>query len=199
MLELRAIKAATDRLGITAEIDYLGGGIYSLVSGRTMVGPAGVQADGTFVGTPGDFYLTTTDKDGDEERSITFWGLETPEAIASLMADHVGLVMTCGACERRYADNTPAGRCPWEADHPEPVLTPYDTGARLQPKVWQVNRLDLVNPERKDGAERYGKVDFELDDSSTALTIYVTQDANGITVHVIPMGDDEITITQHRE
>lgn len=77
------------------------------------------------------------------------------------------------------------------------VLTPYDTGARLEPKVWQVNRLDLVNPERKDGADRYGKVDFELDDSSTALTIYVTQDADGITVHVVC--DDEITITQHRE
>lgn len=115
--DLRVIQAAAERLGIAAHVDHLGGGTYALISDTITVGPATYQGDGAFRGRPGDFCLA-------DEEDLIHLGSKDAEVIASLMADRLGLVMTCGTCERRYADNTPAGRCPWEADHPQSADEP---------------------------------------------------------------------------
>lgn len=57
-----------------------------------------------------------------------------------------------------------------------PQLTPYDTGERLEPKIW---------PTHRDDADSYGKVDFENDESATELMIYVERDDSGeLVVHI---------------
>jgi hypothetical protein len=62
-------------------------------------------------------------------------------------------------------------------------LTPYDTGTRLEPQPWQVQPRNL----EKDPAEaaRYGKVDFDNEESATFLTAYVerNEDGKGYTLH----------------
>lgn len=54
------------------------------------------------------------------------------------MSENVN-VMTCGTCGFQYPDNTPAGRCPREYDHPEPYPTPAE---RLASAVREVGALD---------------------------------------------------------
>lgn len=49
-------------------------------------------------------------------------------------------------------------------------LTPYDTGARLEPRLWRPVPGD---------DDSYGRVDFENDESSTELTIYVERNEDG--------------------
>lgn len=50
----------------------------------------------------------------------------------------------------------------------EHTLTPYDTGARLEPQLWPLRGPDSVlDP------DRYGKVDFDDDASVTQLTLHV--------------------------
>jgi hypothetical protein len=51
-----------------------------------------------------------------------------------------------------------------------PPLTPYDTGERLQPGAWVTP--DPRRPEEYD-RDRYGKVDFDDDESATLATIHV--------------------------
>lgn len=71
-------------------------------------------------------------------------------------------------------------------------LTPYDTGARLQPFAWREPRED----------EGYGNVDFDNDEGGTELTIHVSRNEDGtLTVHIIPQVADirEITIETHEE
>jgi hypothetical protein len=48
-------------------------------------------------------------------------------------------------------------------------LTPYDTGARLEPKPWGKG----VEP------EHYGKVDFENDESATVATVHIGNTPSG--------------------
>jgi hypothetical protein len=64
----------------------------------------------------------------------------------------------------RHADGTPV----LESEH-WPPLTPYDTGARMQPQVWVLP--DRRRPEEFD-ADRYGKVDFEDDAGTTIATVH---------------------------
>jgi hypothetical protein len=71
-------------------------------------------------------------------------------------------------------------------------LTPYDTGERLEPSAW-------VSPDRRRPAEderdRYGKVDFDNDESATIVVIHVERKDGKHTVVIDPMGDsDEIEI-----
>lgn len=55
-------------------------------------------------------------------------------------------------------------------------LTPYDTGARCQPKVWPLHAGE-------DNEDRYGKVDFDNDESATVTTVYVESGDDGYVLH----------------
>jgi hypothetical protein len=44
------------------------------------------------------------------------------------------------------------------------ALTPYDTGVRLEPRLWRPDPTDH---------DSYGRVDFENDESTTEMTVYV--------------------------
>lgn len=48
----------------------------------------------------------------------------------------------------------------------EQNLTPYDTGERLEPEVWTAGEF----------RDHYGKVDFDTEESSTAVTAWVERD-----------------------
>lgn len=52
----------------------------------------------------------------------------------------------------------------------EPALTPYDKGDRLEPIPWHVQHRNLPKLEE---SVRYGKVDFENEESTTVLTAHV--------------------------
>ena len=74
---------------------------------------------------------------------------------------------------------------------PTPHLTPYDTGARLKPTIWPV----LNDPDANGPYSRYGKVDFDNDESATVLTVYVTPDNNGgHVVHVIAHDESPVSL-----
>lgn len=64
-------------------------------------------------------------------------------------------------------------------------LTPYDTGEIAQPFIWE-----------HDGeADRYGRVDFDNDESSTVATVWASRNQDGsYTLHVT----GEVTI-EHDE
>ena len=49
------------------------------------------------------------------------------------------------------------------------TLSPYDTGARLDPKVWPVNG----------DSDRYGRVDFDDDEGATQFTAYGERRSEG--------------------
>lgn len=68
------------------------------------------------------------------------------------------------------------------------TLTPYDTGKRAEPKVWPTPaRQELAGSEPIDRAlleERYGKVDFEDDESKTIATVWIEHTEIGYVLHV---------------
>lgn len=71
-----------------------------------------------------------------------------------------------------------------------PKLTPYDTGDKLQPHLWSVNRWETV-------VENFGKVDFETEEGTTALTVHAArnEDRNkggdaSYTLHIVNHGVD---------
>lgn len=74
----------------------------------------------------------------------------------------------------KHADGTPVLETErW------PLLTPYDTGQRLEPSVW-------VTPDRRRPEEhepdRYGRVDFNNDENATDVTVWVERSESGGTV-----------------
>ena len=57
--------------------------------------------------------------------------------------------------------------------------TPYDTGKRLEPHVWVRNgRSGSKGHTRPAKEEEYGRVDFDLDDGTTFLTLFIQPDQN---------------------
>lgn len=48
-------------------------------------------------------------------------------------------------------------------------MTPFDTGARLEPRVWPA-----VDPDGILDEDRYGRVDFDDDESATVLNVHVS-------------------------
>lgn len=50
-------------------------------------------------------------------------------------------------------------------------LTPYDTGRRAEPKVWEARHRET--------ADDFGKVDFDAEDDFTIATLYIERDADG--------------------
>lgn len=77
----------------------------------------------------------------------------------------------------RHADGTPIMETEqW------PPLTPYDKGERMQPMPWV--SPDPRRPEEHD-FDRYGRVDFDNDESNTVATVWVSQERGRITVHIL--------------
>lgn len=82
---------------------------------------------------------------------------------------------------------------------PEPILTPYDRGIRLEPKPWHVQPANLPDFEE---ADRYGRVDFDNDASETVLQVMAQRGPLGPILHItdysetltIKFGDSEITV-----
>lgn len=72
-------------------------------------------------------------------------------------------------------------------------LTPYDTGARLEPKPWHVQPLNLPKPEE---ADRYGRVDFDNDAGETVLTARIerNEDGESYTLHAYVHGEEKVSI-----
>lgn len=78
-------------------------------------------------------------------------------------------------------------------------LTPYDAGARLEPKPWHVQSFNLPGQEE---ADRYGRVDFDTDEGATALSVMAEPGPSGPVLHLadwsgtltIKYGDTEITV-----
>ena len=70
-------------------------------------------------------------------------------------------------------------------------LTPYDTGAVAEPKLWQRSRAEALQVMRHGEAEDIGNVDFDDDEGATVATIRVTRDEHGVhTVHIESHRDD---------
>lgn len=75
-------------------------------------------------------------------------------------------------------------------------LNPYDTGERLEPHVW-VNG-EVVSPgglPRRTTEDDYGRVDFDADDGTTILTLYIERADNGYTLNINHHGDDYLRVT----
>lgn len=67
-------------------------------------------------------------------------------------------------------------------------LTPYDTGARCEPKVWLPHGTTVTEATP---AENFGKVDFDDDEAHTVATIHLECSADGrYTVHVLSHVED---------
>lgn len=79
------------------------------------------------------------------------------------------------------------------------ILTPYDTGQRAEPALWQRSRAEVLQVMRHGEAEDIGNVDFDDDGGTTVVTVHVSRDPDGgHTVHVIPH-TDTIRLDLHTE
>lgn len=82
------------------------------------------------------------------------------------------------------------------------TLTPYDTGARGEPKPWTHNsRTELANMAPLGRAleeDRFGKVDFTDDESTAVCTVWLEHNEHGQDVlHVQPLAADVILVHVH--
>lgn len=70
-------------------------------------------------------------------------------------------------------------------------LTPYDTGARLEPKLW-------VNPVSIDRAallgEDYGKVDFDNDEGATEFVVHAEREGEGYVLHIDNLSETPLRV-----
>lgn len=75
-------------------------------------------------------------------------------------------------------------------------LTPYDTGARLEPRLWPVATLRQTGIRRETGdpESHYGKVDFDNDFGETVFTAWVEQTPGGYTLVVDQYGPQVLSI-----
>lgn len=73
---------------------------------------------------------------------------------------------------------------------PTPYLTPYDTGARCEPRVWSTPTqlaLEESSPDaRAIEEDRFGRVDFDNDEASTVCTVHIERGEDGR--HVVIIG-----------
>ncbi|MDN5803013.1 MAG: hypothetical protein L0H26_00240 [Microlunatus sp.] len=81
------------------------------------------------------------------------------------------------------------------------LLTPYDTGDRLEPRPWvqgglnaaQLVRLSVGSPAPT--FEDFGRVDFDDDENRTVLTVYVDRNAHGYVLHIEDLTEEALTVT----
>ncbi|NUQ96154.1 MAG: hypothetical protein HOY79_06175 [Streptomyces sp.] len=80
-------------------------------------------------------------------------------------------------------------------------LSPYDTGARCEPKLWQPDADAVARAMKSGETEDVGNVDFTDDEDSTVVTVHVSRSDDGMyTVHLMPgCDDDQIRVELHRE
>lgn len=79
------------------------------------------------------------------------------------------------------------------------ILTPYDTGQRAEPKLWQRSRAEVHQAMQHGDAEDVGNVDFIDDEGATIATVHVSRDPDGgHTVHVMPF-TDTVRLDLHTE
>lgn len=83
----------------------------------------------------------------------------------------------------------------------QPELSPYDTGARCEPKLWQPHREAVAEAMRSGNADDIGNVDFTDDADRTVVTVHISRVDNGMfTVHLMPAcGDDQIRVEPYAE
>ncbi|GHB88481.1 hypothetical protein GCM10010306_099400 [Streptomyces umbrinus] len=83
----------------------------------------------------------------------------------------------------------------------QPEISPYDTGARYEPKLWQPNSEAVAEVMRSGEARDIGNVDFTNGENSTVVAVHVSRSDDGMyTVHLIPMcNEDRIRAELHRE
>lgn len=73
------------------------------------------------------------------------------------------------------------------------MLTPYDTGKRLEPHVWVPRDPGLPPAQDPDD---YGRVDFDNEEGGTELTVHVDREDDGtLTLHI--HSADDIKVVQH--
>lgn len=79
-------------------------------------------------------------------------------------------------------------------------LTPYDTGERAEPILWQQSRVRVITEMEHGDPDDIGKVDFDNDEGATIATVHVSKDpaTGGYVVHVIPH-DDDVPVEWHGE
>ncbi len=74
----------------------------------------------------------------------------------------------------------------------QPEISPYDTGARREPKLWQPNSEAVAEVMRSGEAGGIGNVDFTNGENGTVVTVHVSRsDDRMYTVHLMPMCDDD--------
>lgn len=80
-------------------------------------------------------------------------------------------------------------------------LSPYDTGARAEPKVWSTRSLDDLAPIARDmEADRYGHVDFNNENGESMFTVWVERNERGAQVmHVRQLGPTPVALRIHGE
>ena len=80
--------------------------------------------------------------------------------------------------------------------------TPYDTGARAEPKLWQPD-IESVRAAMRhaDEREHIGKVDFDDDEGHTTAVVYLERDEHGeYRLHVTPLcAAEEFEVVVHDE
>ncbi|KAB7839457.1 hypothetical protein [Streptomyces mobaraensis] len=83
----------------------------------------------------------------------------------------------------------------------QPELSPYDTGARCEPKLWQPDGEAVAAVMHSGAVEDIGNVDFTNDEDSTIVTVHVSRSDDGMyTVHLMPMcRDGQIRVEFHGE
>ncbi|NKY96588.1 hypothetical protein [Nocardiopsis alborubida] len=72
---------------------------------------------------------------------------------------------------------------------PTPYLTPYDTGARCEPRVWPTPTQLALEKSSSDARaieeDRFGRVDFDNDEATTVCTVHIERGEDGRYVVVI--------------
>jgi len=81
-------------------------------------------------------------------------------------------------------------------------LTPYDTGARLEPQVWVHGAVTSPNGDARTAVPGdFGRVDFDNDESATIATVYIepATASTGFTLHITQHTDDYLHVVGAQE
>lgn len=75
-------------------------------------------------------------------------------------------------------------------------LTPYDTGARLEPRVWVHENVTSPNGEARPAEPGdYGRVDFDNDEGATVASLYIEAIEHGYAVRIHQQPEDYLSVS----